>query len=256
MIRWLVVIACFISVQTFGQVVNIENRRIYDDTSGISGSIFGSFSALQNQTLLINGAFRPLIQYKTKMHYYLFIGDWNFSKSPSAIYSNSGMAHFRYAYRLAFLSKKPKSPWKWEVYSQIQYNQLLRQKMRALAGTGIRQKIIEKKDRYRAFWGASTLYEYEVLLDDSIIQNFRFSTYLSWHIGLPGRFTFSGTNYYQPRVDRWDDTRFMGQYSLSYRVVRSISLRVDANIFYQSRPAENVRNTVYNGTLGINIGLN
>lgn len=255
MIRWLFFI--FLNFQfAFSQVVNIENRRIYDDTAGISGSIFGSFSALQNQNLLLSGAFRPLVQYKTKMHYYLFIGDWNFSKSAQAVYSNSGMAHFRYAYRLAFLSKKPKSPWKLEVYSQIQYNQLLRQKMRALAGSGLRWKIIEKRDRYRAFWGGSTLYEYEVLLDDSVIKNFRFSTYLSWHIGLPVKFTFSGTNYYQPRIDNFADTRFMGQYSLSYRLNRSISLRADANVFYQSRPVENVRSIVYNTTLGLNIGLN
>jgi len=35
----------------FSQVVNIENRRIYDDTSGFSGAVDAAFSAVQNKNL-------------------------------------------------------------------------------------------------------------------------------------------------------------------------------------------------------------
>ena len=47
------------------QVVNIENRRIYDDTSGWSGAFDAGFSAVQNKDLLLNATFRPRLQYKT-----------------------------------------------------------------------------------------------------------------------------------------------------------------------------------------------
>ena len=83
-----------------GQVVNIENRRIYDDTMGWSGAFDAGFSLIDNKDLLLNASFRPRVQYKTLRHYYLFLTDWFYSKGADRVYANSGMAHFRYAYRL------------------------------------------------------------------------------------------------------------------------------------------------------------
>ncbi|MEN9304162.1 MAG: hypothetical protein RL264_2591 [Bacteroidota bacterium] len=249
-----------LNLSAYSQVVNIENSRIYDDTAGISGRIFGSFSAINNKDLLISTAIRPLIQYKTKMHYYLLIGDWTLSKSfantGNSTYSNAGMIHFRYAYRLKFLApKSPKSPWKWESYTQIQYNQLLRQKMRYLFGTGLRLKVYEKGNT-RSFAGLSAFYEREEFLDNSYLTDVRLSAYWSWFLNLNNKWILTGTNYYQPRIDDFNDTRFMGQYNLQYRWKSNISFRLDGNIFYNSRPAPTVRTTIYNATLGVQIGLN
>lgn len=250
-----VILLCFAPVSvTWTQVVNIENRRIYDDTAGISGSISASFSAMRNKDLLISSTVRPLIQYKTPKHYFLLLGDWSYSKSSSSTYSNAGMLHFRYAYRIGFLQKKQKNPWKWESYTQVQYNQLLRQKMRSLLGSGLRWKMVDNKT-IRVFIGTSVFYEYEILLNDAINRNFRSSTYLSWFFNWKGKWSFSGTNYFQPRLDLFKDNRFMGQYTLTYKLRKNIGLRWDANIFYDSRPADNVINTVYNTTIGIQIGL-
>ncbi len=244
----------FLQNASWSQVVNIENRRIYDDTSGISGSISASFSAMRNKDLLISSTIRPLIQYKTPKHYYLLLGDWSYSKSSNNTYSNAGMLHFRYAYRIGFLQKKQKNPWKWESYTQVQYNQLLRQKMRALLGTGLRWKMVDNKI-VRVFIGTSVFYEHEILLNDAVNKNFRSSTYLSWFFNWKGKWSFSGTNYFQPRLDLFNDNRFMGQYAITYKLRKNIGLRWDANVFYDSRPADNVINTVYNTTFGIQIGL-
>ena len=53
---------CIFYYTISAQVVNIENKRIYDDTVGWSGSIGASFSAVKNQVLLINTSLRPLVQ--------------------------------------------------------------------------------------------------------------------------------------------------------------------------------------------------
>ena len=46
---------CFMLFSVNAQIVNIENKRIYDDSSGISGSIAANFSAIRNQDLLGRG---------------------------------------------------------------------------------------------------------------------------------------------------------------------------------------------------------
>lgn len=48
------------------------------------------------------------------------------------------------------------SAWKWESYAQIQYNQLLNQRLRALGGTGLRWKFIDTNN-VRFFAGSSFL---------------------------------------------------------------------------------------------------
>jgi hypothetical protein len=249
-----VCIFCLLQILMRAQIVNIENKRIYDDSSGISGSIAGSFSTIRNQDLLINAAFRPLIQFKTPMHYYLLYTDWNYSRGANNTFSNAGVIHFRYAYRLNKIDKfHDRSPWKLESYAQIQYNQLLRQRLRALGGLGIRWKIYDKFN-LRTFLGSSFFYEHEELLSAEVIKQIRWSNYFSWFLNR-NSLIFTGVNYYQPNIEDFRDTQFMGQYTLLYRLKRNISLRADFMIFYDSRPAQNVKNTVFNSSMGFQIGL-
>jgi hypothetical protein len=246
---------------TFGligssQVVNIENRRIYDDTSGWSGAIDAGFSAVQNKDLLLTGSFRPRVQFKTKKHYYLFLTDWVYSKGAERIYANSGMIHFRYAYRLGWgRDTVYKSPWKWESYAQIQYNQLLDQRMRALAGSGLRVKFLDKKG-YKFFAGTSAFYEYEDIQSSSeIIEDVRWSNYLSWFIDPKTNFSFSGATYFQPNFSDFNDFRLMGQYALMFRFFKRVDFRIDYTTFYDTRPPENVRNWIFSSSAGVRIRL-
>lgn len=51
MTRVVLIVVLFLSESLFAQVVNIENKRIYDDTSGWSGALDAGFSAVQNKDL-------------------------------------------------------------------------------------------------------------------------------------------------------------------------------------------------------------
>ncbi len=255
--KWIFVfLLSLIGFSISAQVVNIENKRIYDDTVGWSGSIAAAFNANKNQVWLVNASLRPQVQYKTKMHYFLLLGDLGYSRGADQTFANWGMLHFRYTYRLNFLPHHSyKSPWKWEFYTQVQYNQLLRQRMRAIAGMGPRLKILETK-KMRLFIGTSVYYEHEDLLDGILNQDFRSSTYFSWFMNFDGNWSFSGVSYYQPRIDLWSDSRFLGQYSFSYRLRKNLSLRWDASIYWDSDPALTVNKSAYNTTLGFQLGLN
>ena len=248
-----VLLSCFLvwsSFSLFAQIVNIENRRIYEDTSGWSGALDAGFAVTQNSPdILYSGNLRPRVQYKTRKHHYLLITDLNYTASNKTTYANSGMAHFRYARRIN------DSRWKWEAYTQIQYNQLLNQRVRYLVGTGPRWKFIDTNN-VRFFAGTSTFWESEELTEDGVINdNFRSSTYLSWFIRSKTGFSFSGTTYYQPRWDKFNDFRFSGQYSIAQAITKRLDMRIEFNIYYDSEPPLNVRKTGFSSSAGIHLRL-
>lgn len=231
------------------QIVNIENRRIYDDTSGWSGSLDGSFSIQQNSKLFYNLGFRPRAQFKNRKNYILAIGDVSYTGSQGQTYANSGMIHFRYARRIK------NGPWKWESYTQTQYNQLLDQKNRTIVGTGLRWKFVDT-NHIRGFLGSSVFYEYEELRVEKTFHNdVRWSNYISWFLPIKKIINFTGTTYYQPLLKDFSDFRFSGNYGLSIIVSKHLDLRFDMNLFYDSNPPENVLNMVYSTTVGFRVKL-
>lgn len=237
------------------QVVNIEGRRNYDH-NGWFGTIDAGFSVVQNKNLLLSASFRPKVQYKTRWHYFLFLTDWNYSKGKDQVYANTGMAHFRYAYRLGNHKDTTKlSPWKWESYTQVQYNQLLDQKVRALLGTGIRVKVFGK-EKVRLFVGSSGFFEYEELQSSAIFnRNFRWSNYMSWNICPNEHFLFSGAFYIQPRFDRFTDYRVMGQYEMNFKFLKRVDFRIEFTHFFDSEPPANVRSFVFSSSAGFKVRI-
>ncbi len=240
---------------SYSQIVNIENRRIYDDTAGWSGAFDAGFSLTQNKFTLVNASFRPRVQYKTTNHYYLFLTDWNYAKGNNQVFSNGGMIHFRYAYRLGLKKSTKKSPWKWENFTQIQYNQLLDQRIRTLVGTGLRLKVIDKKG-YRVFAGTSTFFEYEEISSSNLInRDYRWSNYLSWYINPKPNFSFTAVNYFQPLWQDFKDFRYMGQYTLYFSVIKRLDFRFEINTIYDSNPPENINNWIMSSNFGVRVKL-
>jgi len=234
---------------TFSQIVNIENKRIYDDTSGWSGSLDASVSAAQNDELFYSAGFRPRVQHKTRKNYWFLISDLSYTGSQTKTYANSGMSHLRYSRRLN------NGPWKWEAYGQVQYNELLNQKLRALGGTGLRWKFIDTNN-VRFFVGSSLFYEYEELQEEHILNEaVRWSNYLSWMINLKSGFYFTAVSYVQPNIEDFGDVRYAGQYSLGMAIAKHVDFRFETNIYYDSKPPVNVREFVFSSSAGLRLRL-
>jgi hypothetical protein len=235
------------STNVFTQVVNIENKRIYDDTAGWSGTLDGSFSAQQTKDFLFNLNFRTLAQYKTKKHFLLLINDFGYS-AGGVIYANRGMSHLRYAYRIA------NSAWKWETYVQTQYNQLLLQRSRTLVGSGLRWKFRDKNDA-KFFVGSSFFYEYEEIRPYTEFNStIRWSNYISWYINRPN-YTFTAATYFQKSFDIQNDWRISGQYTFLYKLGKKIDLKMEFSNYYDSKPPQTVRKWVFNSSIGFVLRL-
>jgi hypothetical protein len=270
-----------------GQVVNIENRRVNDGTYGFSGALDMTLSAQKQKDLLVTLHFKPLIQFKfsgksdfqfkknedrldsltenkdtsthvkpdKNKHLLLLINDLKYTGARKNTYANFGMMHLRYAYRIG------NSSWKWESYSQIQYNQLLLQKVRTLVGSGFRYKIADLKQKeggfdkraIRLFVGTSLFYEYEEIKYSfrpmEYINSVRWSSYFSTYFNFKV-FEFSSTTYIQPNLASFKDYRVSGDYSLLLRITDPFSVKLNYSHFYDSKPPETVINSTFSFSAG------
>lgn len=226
------------------QIVNIEGSRIHDDSLGWAGGVTGMFSAQKNKDLLLSASLRPRAMYKTKKHNVFFLGDYIFSKGRERVYSNAGMFHLRYAYRIK------QSPLKVEVYSQIQYNQLLDLRYRFLNGAGLRMKFINKSN-WKFYLGTSTFYERQLFAkDNTIVEDMRWSNYLSWYITMKENIVFTAATYYQPLWTDFNNYRLSGQYTLKFSITKQFSIKTELNFFHDSHPQPNIPKTIYSTTMG------
>lgn len=229
----------------FTQIVNIENKRIYDDTAGWSGNLDASFSYIENKDYFYNLRSNARVQFKTHKHYYLMLSDFIYSGGKT-VYGNSGLTHFRYAYRIK------NSAWKWESYAQVQYNQLLNQRIRTLLGTGIRVKLFDK-EKLRFFLGSSVFYEYEEIRpNNEFLNDYRWSNYFSWFIPYK-HLNFTGTSYFQPLFNDLSDYRFSGQYAISSNITKRFRIKMEYFVFYDANPPEGVRNRIASLLIGFGI---
>lgn len=228
------------------QIQHIENRRIYNDTTGWAGSSEANFSALQNRDLLVNLDVKPFVQYKDSMNYFLALGQYRYSVGD-IVYAHSLLFHFRYS---RYLVKDVR--WvMWEAYTQAQINPLLSQRVRALVGSGPRFQLFENK-KYKLYSGLSYMYEYEETISDSSIQrNHRGSFYVSWFFHPKPNFTFSGSTYAQPLLTNFKDYRLSGQYTLAFKVFKRTAFKFEFGFLYDSRPPLDVRHYIFNAQAGI-----
>jgi len=246
--RILHVLLIFFPAVASAQIVNIETQRIRNDTIGFDGRIEGNVEMSQNTTFLFSANTKAQVQYKWKRDLLLALGDWRFTVGDGQRFQNDAMGHLRYNHMfLRWLNL--------EVFGQLQFNELLNVRLRALAGAGPRFKVTPSRpawDNYRLYVGTLYMFEYEeVSVDDTIHRDHRMSGYLSFTVDPPGTLAFTGTTYYQPLLKNWADFRVSGTYVLGFNFFRRFAFKVEYSFLYDSRPPTGVRSF----TFGLKTGL-
>ena len=110
-----------------GQIVNIEKKRIADDSTGWFGSANINFSGSRSTKSYLAFYAGTLLEYKSKSNkdLWLFITDLSVISAEQEKFSNSGFGHLRYNHKFG------KSV-RWEVFTQLQYNALTKIQRRAM----------------------------------------------------------------------------------------------------------------------------
>ena len=175
------------------QIVNIEDQRRGFDTLGWYGQIDlgGNLTRNQNKVLSLNGNVR--VDRKGTDQALLALADYRLVQVSGNNALNAGFLHLRYA---RYLSEA----WRWEAFTQVQYNEQLRLGLRTLVGTGPRVKLLAR-GKNRVYLGALYMYEYDKVAEGSITyRDHRLSSYLSFSLYPLANVVVTNTTYYQPVI--------------------------------------------------------
>jgi len=234
----LILVLVFAALAADAQVLNIERERIKTDTVGWSGTGKLSLNLVSNTKQFTEAGFGLHVQYKTLRSLYLALSDYELIKSNEDDFSNKGMQHLRYNYKLTRSITL-------EAFAQAQFNKVLGLDFRGLAGTGPRVKIIGA-DRVRIYAATAYMYEYEEPAGNfETERNHRLSSYLSLTLRLNDNLTLINTSYYQPRIDDFRDYRLSHNLDLLFKISKNLSYSLALEHLTDNRPVTGMPRKVY-----------
>ena len=206
------------------QLVNVESKRLQNDSIKFAAVLRLSYSYKQNNTStfsLLNGSATIQTKSKSLKDIFLVLGSYDLTKSNSININNAGFVHFRY-------TRKFNSLFRWEAFIQNQTHEKLLIDNRTLLGTGPRFKLIDKP-KLKSSLGAMYMYEIEKTLEEVPQQNnnHRMSSYFTFTYAFPNDVCELNTiTYYQPVLTNLSDCRITNQTSLSFKVIKYLSFEV------------------------------
>jgi hypothetical protein len=235
------------------QIVNIEQRRIKTDTTGLFGGLHFSFAGSKTTKSIVaftGGTYLELKPARKKNPGYnrdlwLFLTDFSLVSGDNEKFSNTGFGHLRFSRKIGKDDSNVSKFIRWETFTQVQYNGLTKIDVRALLGTGPRFKLTDS-ELSKFYWGIAYMYEYQELLAPIVIlRQHRMSTYFSFTLLPEENVTFISTTYFQPDLNDFGDYRFSNETTLYLDVTKRFSLGFSFNYNFNSAPPEEVPGSTY-----------
>lgn len=249
---WLLLFVIGFTINSYGQLVNIETQRVQSDSIRRITAIdlLYNYQNNNNEELsLIN--LSATHQYKTKnlKNYFLLLGKIDYSLANGEELSNSGLIHFRY-------NRKLNKKFRLEAFIQYQYNKILGIESRNLIGIGPRYKI-NKSDKTIFYVGSLLMQEFERTIDNiRIISYQRLSNYLSLSIKNSAKtLELTSVVYYQPNINHWEDYRLSSQTSLAFNITSKLQFVNSINYGFDSYAPTNIskQNILLSNGLKLNL---
>lgn len=208
----------------FGQIVNIEERRIH----GAADSVYwyGSLRLGANVSKVVDQIFRfnttGHVQYKKGRSRTLMLLDGNFLRAGKKDFNETAFAHLRFNLQI-------KEPIEWEAFVQTQYNKLLLIELRSLIGSGLRFRLLKDQSQKNvAYLGLAYLFEYNQFLEgfgDSDLH--RLSTYVSFSLHPWEGVKLVNTTYYQPAFNDFNNYRLATEWRLDTPLGKKLTFFTD-----------------------------
>lgn len=217
---------------SFGQIINVENKRLSDDKDGFVGTFDLGLNLIKNTAQILQFNNNVHLQYSKENHTYLLLNDISFmQKEGEEDWLNKGYQHIRYIYQHKKLG--------FEGFIQHQYDKAQKIQFRMLMGVGTRWQLV-KNDSLQFAMGFSSMNEYENPVDADPFVQIRLSHYLSFAFQVNEKIILSTTNYYQPLLTTWSDYRMSSQTALKLALNKQFEFKITGNVTFDSQPAEAV----------------
>lgn len=235
-------VICIHSESLKAQIVNIEDKRSLEDTTGWFWRMDfgGNLTENTRSVLTLSGALR--LDVKQRQGEWLLLSNYNLVRADQDRVLNDGFGHLRYGRKLG-------DSWAWESFTQFQYNRRLLIDLRALAGTGPRF-ILRDKDQFDLATGLLYMFEYNELGEELAVtrRDHRLSLYVSLQFKLAENANLASTSYYQPLLNNLGESRLSSINSLNLSLGKHFSFSTNISITYDgllARLVEGVPSTSY-----------
>ena len=228
---WILILMGVYSPLVFGQLVNIESKRMQTDSIRFVLKSDLDFSYNNNDGAYIyrlGGALSTQLKSKDLKKVYFLIGNYKLIRAEEKDFQNSWFAHFRFNYKLSSLFRL-------ESFVQSQHNELLDINSRNLIGTGVRLKVLDKKT-IDFYLGNAYMYEIEQSdAFDNRSYHHRHSAYLSFTANVvDGKVSLLNTVYYQPLYEQLKDYRILEQFKAEIPLSKHLNMFTLFNYYYDS----------------------
>lgn len=234
----------FFPYAIYSQIVNIEDQRTnFTDSIGWYEQADLNFSWTKNTKSIVNmgGSFQVEFQYKKRI--LLSITKFNYIDIDKSSFVNQGFQHLRYNRLL--------SNWlTYEAFGQVQYNEKILLKLRALAGTGFKFSILNKPSK-KVKLGMAYMFEYNE--DNNLInpeididthRDQRASTYLTFYFLLTKSIKIASTTYFQPLFSNFNDYRLSTESKLIFDVTEKLKFTNTFSMLYDTRVPDGAPSTI------------
>ncbi len=233
-----------------GQIVNVENLRMAEDTSAWRFQNNFDFSLFRNTTEIIELENDLAMRYRFGSNRFIFLSSLHFNSTQQENFAQSGFFHLRYVRSL--------NQWlMMEAFAQFQTDRPLRILSRNLQGFGPRINLVQSK-KFDLYTGHLWMYEYDRELNSEIEHNdWRLSSYLSMAWSVKERFAWTNVLYYQPRFDKFSDFRFNWQSQWAFSFTKHWQFTLEAKLSYDTDPVidPSIPNLTYKITNGIMVNF-
>jgi putative salt-induced outer membrane protein YdiY len=217
--------------------VNTEKMRALD-VDGFQTTLGGDVALQSGNADLFELGARLRFDYRTGPHYAFLTSEVRYGEEDGKAFRDRSFGHLRYNYAPA--------PWLvGEAFTQLESNGFTRLQLRVLAGGGLRVRYVDT-ERVKVFQGTTPMYEHENLNRGGLgthpaeTSNVRWSNYVNVRVRLSETSYIRTTGYVQPRLDAFADVRILNETRLSVAITKRVSLQVRFDLYYDSRPPDNV----------------
>lgn len=237
------VLPILLGVGTASAQVNTEKLRTGAPTPGFHGSVDGSVLLKRGNVRLLSVSTAARIEYNVGIHTPYLIGSFSFGQKgdDDDVYINNGFGHLRWtAMWHPYVGT--------ELFSQVQFNEFLRLKLRVLGGAGVRVAAVTL-DTFELSVGTGYMVEFEDLSIDASNAhpqeslNHRWTSYVTFKVHIQDYMRLVSITYVQPRFDELSDMRVLQDADLEVDVFKYLSLILGVSVAYDSDPPDGVETT-------------
>ncbi len=245
---WPLVLSLVVSGALFGRTasaqVNTENLRKTIKAGGVSGTLNLALDGHTGNTDGIAADVSGGVGFEKDRTLMFIYGSADYTRFNDAVSTNKDFAHLRYNYNF----------YHWmagELFAQAASDQFQNLKFRTLLGIGPRFTVVNTPDKaFQVYMGVDYMNERDVYVIDVTTQEgrhheeyARLSSYMAIAYQLDKRIAIASTSYFQPRMEKWSDVRFLSEDGFIFTVTKHVSAAITYNMHYDSNAVAGVKST-------------